>query len=109
MNNYLQPKDDGLPARKSGVWAKDKLLYLEKYIDTFETSMRGKPWRRRIFIDLFSGPGKGVISGTTDFILSSPLIALATEFPFTDYYFVDKDSESVAALEKEKPCIGHTI
>lgn len=98
MEKYLLPENDGLTTRPSGLWAKDKLFYLEKYIDTFEISMRKKPWRRRIFIDLFSGPGKCMVEGTREFLLGSPLLALTTEHPFTDYYFVDMDNENINSL-----------
>lgn len=40
MYNYLQPRDDGLPLRQSGQWALEKLDYLRRYIDVFETAMR---------------------------------------------------------------------
>ncbi len=39
---YLDPQDDGLPIRESGLWASEKLDYLRRYIDVFETSMRKK-------------------------------------------------------------------
>ncbi|MEJ5224761.1 MAG: three-Cys-motif partner protein TcmP [Anaerolineales bacterium] len=99
MEKHLLPEADGLPARPSGAWAKDKLFYLKKYIHTFETSMRHRPWRRRIFIDLFSGPGKCIVEGTNEYFLGSPLLALTTEHPFTDYFFVDTDQRNVEALK----------
>jgi len=40
MQNYLQPEDDGLPMRETGAWAAEKLDYLARYINIFETSMR---------------------------------------------------------------------
>lgn len=99
MDKYLLPEEDGLPTRVSGAWAKDKLFYLQKYVNTFETSMRGKPWRRRIYIDLFSGPGKCLIQTNNEFLLGSPLISLTTDHPFTDYFFVDVESKNKEALE----------
>lgn len=100
MEKYLLPENDNLPVRPSGLWAKDKLFYLQKYVATFETSMRNRPWRNRIYIDLFSGPGKCIVDGTNDYFLGSPLLALTTEHPFTDYFFVDMDTENVTALDK---------
>jgi hypothetical protein len=58
MDKYLQPEDDGLLAREFGKWTSVKLNYLERYINMFETSMRGKPWCARCYIDLYSGSGK---------------------------------------------------
>ncbi len=100
MGNYLLPEDDGLPSRPSGLWAKDKLFYLQKYIHIFEKSMRGKPWRRRCYIDLFAGPGKCVVEKTNEYFLGSPLLSLTTEHPFTDYYFIDLDEENTKTLRK---------
>ncbi len=99
MDKYLLPEDDGLALRESGDWAQDKLFYVKHYIDTFEKSMRGKPWRARIYIDLFAGPGKCIDRDTHDYFLGSPLLALTTEFPFTDYFFIDMDGPSLEALE----------
>ena len=44
MGSYLSPKDDGLPMRESGKWVAEKLDYLERYINIFETSMHQKQW-----------------------------------------------------------------
>jgi three-Cys-motif partner protein len=99
MNKYLLPVNDGLCTRSSGKYAKKKLYYLQKYIATFEKSMRDKPWRKRNFVDLFSGPGKCAIRNSRDIILGSPLLALTTEHPFTDYYFVDLNAENIDALK----------
>jgi len=99
MEAYLQPRDDGLPMRESGFWVVEKLDYLKRYIDVFETSMR-KKWRRRHYIDLFAGPGKCVGRKTGVVYLGSPLLALTTKHPFTDYFFVDCDSDNIAVLEQ---------
>lgn len=99
MEAYLQPQDDGLPTRESGAWVVEKLDYLRRYMDVFETSMRGKPWRRRHYIDLFAGPGKcRVPNGAV--CLGSPLLALVTSHPFTDYFFVDSDNRNTEALRQ---------
>ncbi len=100
MPNYLAPEDDGLAMRDSGPWVVEKLDYLQRYIYFFETSMRGKPWRRRNYIDLFSGPGKCEVPETKSIYLGSPLIALTTEHPFTDYFFVDLENENIEALKQ---------
>jgi three-Cys-motif partner protein len=81
MNNYLLPTNDGLPTRDSGEWVKEKLFYLQRYIDTFEIAMKGIGWRRRIYIDLFSGPGKCLIRDSNEYLLGSPLLALQTQYP----------------------------
>jgi three-Cys-motif partner protein len=98
MNDYLLPVNDGLLARESGEWVKEKLYYVKRYIDVFEVAMRDRSWRRRIFIDLFAGPGKCVVRDTNEFLLGSPLIALQTQYPFTDYYFGDLDQHNIDSL-----------
>lgn len=97
MYNYLRPVDDGLLMRSSGPWAAEKLDYLRRYIDVFETSMR-KKWGLRNYIDLMSGPGKNRVRETDQVLLGSPLLALTTDHPFTGYYFVDLDKENTDVL-----------
>ncbi|RJP54072.1 MAG: three-Cys-motif partner protein TcmP, partial [Anaerolineaceae bacterium] len=98
MDKYLLPEDDGLPARDSGEWVKEKLFYVQRYIDTFETAMRNRSWRQRNYIDLFSGPGKCSIRGTNEYLLGSPLLSLNTQYPFTDYYLCDLDQQNIGWL-----------
>lgn len=93
----LDTVDDGHLLRPSGAWALDKLDYLRRYIDVFETSMRNK-WRKRTYIDLFAGPGKCIDRNTSEVFLGSPLVALTTKYPFTDYWFVDNDQNNIKAL-----------
>jgi len=98
MDKYFLPVDDGLLARESGEWVKEKLFYVKRYIDVFEVAMRDKQWRKRIFIDLFSGPGKCIVRDTNEYLLGSPILALDTQHPFTDYYFVDMDAQNIDNL-----------
>jgi three-Cys-motif partner protein len=100
MSNYLVPEDDGLLMRESGSWVAEKLDYLKRYVYIFETSMYAQPWRRRNYIDLFSGPGKCFVQDTQVVYLGSPLLSLTTEHPFTDYFFVDLNPENIDALRK---------
>lgn len=100
MHQYLQPQEDGLALRPSGPWVAEKLDYLERYINIFETSMRDKSWRRRNYIDLFSGPGKCIVDGTRTVYLGSPLLAVTTQYPFTNYYFVDQNRQNIEVLQE---------
>jgi len=56
---------DGLIARDSGAWAKEKLHYLKCYLDIFSVGMRAKWAGRLYYLDLFAGPGKCRIRDTT--------------------------------------------
>ena len=98
MYECIESQDDGLIMRPSGAWVLKKLDYLQRYIDTFVTSMRNKPWRAMNYIDLFSGPGKCCIREIHEICLGSCLIALNAKYPFSDYYFVDSDPDNIAAL-----------
>jgi len=97
MEPYLQPQDDGLPMRPCGGWAAEKLDYLARYINVFETSMRQK-WPVRNYVDLLAGPGKNQDRDTGQILLGSPLLALTTTYPFTGYFFVDIEEQNTQVL-----------
>jgi three-Cys-motif partner protein len=99
MRNYLEREDDGLPMRPSGTWAVEKLDYLARYINVFETSMRQK-WPVRYYVDLLAGPGKNRVRDTGTILLGSPLVALTTAHPFTGYFFVDLCEGNTTALRQ---------
>jgi three-Cys-motif partner protein len=109
MNNYLLPEDDGLPIRVFGDWTSLKLDYLERYINMFEQSMRQKSWRQRNYIDLFAGMGKYRAEENGDVHLGSPLLALTTKFPFTNYYFADSSKESIDVLKLRSSNSSHSV
>ena len=98
MDKYLLPEDDGLPARVFGKWTRVKLDYLQRYMDLFETSMRGKPWCARCYIDLYAGTGKYQIEAQSGSHLGSALLSITTKHPFTNYFFVDKSEENISVL-----------
>ncbi len=100
MEKYLLPEDDGLPARTFGKWTTFKLDYLQRYIDLFEKSMRGKSWCARCYIDLYAGTGKFQVEGQSSFQLGSALLALTTKHPFTHYFLVEKSQENFDILSK---------
>lgn len=99
MHIYLQPQEDDLSMRESGSWAAEKLDYLARYIDVFETSMRQK-WPVRYYIDLLAGPGKNRVRDSGAILLGSPLLALTTTYPFTGYFFTDLSDENTRALQQ---------
>ena len=99
MYNHLEPIDDGLATRCVGLWAKEKLDYLRRYIEVFEGAMRDK-WRERNYVDLMAGPGKNRVRETGEIMLGSPLLALTTRYPFTGYHFVDMDPMNTVALKQ---------
>ena len=97
---------DGYLAIEFGRWAEDKLSHLEKYCAIFNTATY-KHWKNRIYIDLFSGPGKCIIKGTRKEFNGSPLLALNCDIPFTHYFFNDINLEYIEALKKRTQSYGH--
>lgn len=87
---------DGLIARDSGLWVKDKLHYLQRYLKIFTVGMKNKWGGRLFYVDLFAGPGKCLIRSTQEEIDGSPLLAL--NFDFSQYLFFEADSECFEAL-----------
>lgn len=97
MTAEISRASDGLPARPSGDWAREKLFIVARYIDIFTTGQKRK-WPRRAFVDLMAGPGLCVDRETGEEFAGSPLLALRTKTPFTDVVFVELDAELRAAL-----------
>jgi len=91
--------DDGLKTLEVGNWAKTKHKKIHYYCALFASSMKTK-WDYRVYIDLFSGPGKGRIRRTNQIIPGSPLLALNIQDPFDKYIFCEKDTENAIALKK---------
>jgi three-Cys-motif partner protein len=90
---------DGLIARGSGSWAREKLNYLRRYMDIMTTSMTGK-WAGLVFMDLMAGPGVCVDRTDRTEFPGSPLIALGTRKPWTKVCAVEVDPTLRAALEQ---------
>lgn len=107
MTDKLVPASDGQPAREVGAWAQEKLHYIGRYIDIFSTGMKTR-WRRRVYLDLFAGPGMCRLENSIVEFPGSPLLALAARDPFTELYFNDADPEVVAALRARAEATGAT-
>lgn len=99
---------DGYLAIEFGPWAEDKLSHLDKYCITFNKATH-KRWGKRIYIDLFSGPGKCVRKGTKREFNGSPLLALNCDIPFTHYFFNDINLEYIEALKKRTQNYNYSI
>lgn len=88
-----------------GAWSKAKHYYLEKYVNTFTTSMRKKWDGQLYYVDLFAGPGKSLARETEEEIDGSPLIALNAPYAFAGYFFVDSNREVLDVLSER--CKSH--
>lgn len=104
MNRRAQ---DGLPARVSGPWTREKLTYLRKYATAFMTAMAPKKrqgkWDQMVYIDLLAGPGRGIDADTGEEFDGSPLIALGVQPPFDRLFFGDINPKHIEALRRRIP------
>lgn len=87
---------DGLPARVSGAWARDKLYYVERYFTIFNKGMY-KKWPRRFYVDLMAGPGRCITAERDEFD-GSPLLAVRSEPAFERCIFVESAPTLLDAL-----------
>lgn len=105
MQQYLEPVEDGLASRQAGIWTREKLDYLRRYLDIFTMAMKAK-WPERFYVDLFAGPGKCSVREAASVLLGSPLIALTLTQGFTGYFLCEKDPslwESLVARCQASP------
>ncbi len=98
--DYCIPAEpDGLKTHEVGVWAQEKYRYVGMYAEMFATGMKNS-WDRRVYLDLFSGPGFVKVRNTGRVLLGSPLVALSLPDLFDAYVFSDENSESLSALQQ---------
>ena len=96
---FIPVADDGLPTNLIGPWAEDKYRYLGMYAEMFSTGMKNR-WPRRLYLDLFSGPGYSRLRDSGRIVLGSPMIALELPDPFDSYVFADENPDAIDALRK---------
>jgi len=90
---------DGLKTPEVGPWAEEKHRLLAHYASLFVRSMQGK-WDDLVYLDLFAGPGRCVVRGTSRHYRSSPTVVLNLPEAFSFYVFCDADARNVHALEQ---------
>jgi three-Cys-motif partner protein len=86
---------DGLPVRDSGVWIETKHKLLAYYADLFATGMKNR-WKSRVYLELFSGPGRCLIRKTGKECPGSPLKVI--EHEFTKFIFTEMSLPAAEAL-----------
>jgi len=86
---------DGLPVRDSGPWIDTKHRLLAYYAEMFATGMKFK-WQSRVYLELFSGPGRCAIRDTGKEELGSPLKVIGHEF--TKFIFTEMSVPAAEAL-----------
>ncbi len=97
-DKFLLPDADGLPILESQAHTLYKLRQIAFYMEMFNTALKKQNWIDRYYIDLYAGPGKNQID--QQIYLGSPLLALTSVTPFTQYRFNEKDADRNAALQQ---------
>ena len=93
---YVTDPADGLPALVVHRWARRKHHYLARYADIFGNGMKNR-FSRRVYIDLFAGPGRCEETESGELYDGSPLIGLRANF--TDHVYVELDGAAAGALD----------
>ena len=91
--------DGGFIAEDVGQWTEDKHALLNLYETLFSTGTK-KKWKRRVYIDLYSGPGIVRLRGSGKLLWGSPLLAMQVKDPFDKYIFCESNSLALKALRK---------
>jgi three-Cys-motif partner protein len=94
----LTDPGDGLPIAKVGDWAEDKYLLVEHYARMFARAMKGK-WNCRVYLELYSGPGRAKIEGATTILDTASLRSLELDPGFDLHVYGELDLTCLAALE----------
>ena len=103
---FITVPDDGLFTNPIGPWAEDKYRYVGMYAEMFSTGMKNR-WPRRVYLDLFCGPGCSRVRDTGRVVLGSPMIALSLPDPFDAYVFADENPEALEALRLRVARLDH--
>jgi three-Cys-motif partner protein len=90
---------DDLAVNVTGPWAEEKYRLLASYLDMFSTAMKLR-WDKRVYIDLYAGPGCTVVRETNQWFRGSPLLALSVRDSFDKYIFCEKDETNIGALKE---------
>jgi three-Cys-motif partner protein len=92
--------NDGHIARDLPEWSREKLFYIESYLDIFCTAMKDK-WSL-VYADLLAGPGLSVDQATGRQEAGSPLL-VEKRSEFRRLFFCDIDPRATSALSARIP------
>lgn len=84
-----------------GEWSEAKLDIIRDYKRAYSTIMSGQRYLHHVYIDAFAGSGTHLSRSTGDFVSGSPINALNVEPPFEEYFFIDKNKDTIKALRNE--------
>lgn len=83
-----------------GYWSEVKLDIVREYAAAYSKILAKQPSLHHVYIDGFAGAGVHVRKATHEFVLGSPLNALAIHPPFREVFLVDLDGDKVAQLQR---------
>ncbi len=85
-----------------GYWSEIKLEIVRKYAAAYSTILAAQknPPLHHVYIDAFAGAGVHLSKATGEFVLGSPLNALAVRPPFREYHLIEIEAKRVTALRK---------
>lgn len=83
-----------------GYWSEIKLDIIREYAKAYSHILTSKRLYH-VYIDAFAGSGTYISRTTGSQVLGSPLVALAINPPFREYYFIDIDGAKVAELREK--------
>ena len=88
-----------------GVWSEVKLAIIKEYAAAYakildKTRRESIPSLRWLYIDAYAGPGIHLSRATGNIVEGSPLIALNTLPPFSEYHFIDSDPDRAGQLRR---------
>ena len=86
-----------------GIWSEVKLAIIREYASAYAkildaTRRESIPSLKWLYIDAFAGPGVHLSKTSGGIVYGSPLIALKTTPPFSEYHFIDADAARAEQL-----------
>src|ERR1019366_5272252 len=90
-------QDDGLACSEVGGWTEEKHRLVSLYSTLFSSGTKDK-WGKRVYIELYAGPGHSKIRDTSRIIAGSPIRALSVKDPFDKYIFCEENPTYLEAL-----------
>ena len=106
--------EDELPLSCVGSWAEEKHARVRKYVDISRATRRKfvNGSGGATYIDLFCGPGRARIRGTTRIVDGGAVLAAkeakASKTPFTEHHIADVNESFVSAAKERLARIGIT-
>jgi len=94
-----ETNDDGLFTSPIKDHSLDKYRAISLFLNIFSTGTKDK-WQCRVYIDLFSGPGKSKIKKSNKIYPGSPLLALEVKDGFNNCIFSELNPVKFLALEQ---------